>query len=67
MRILVVDGKCIACGQCVWIAPSVFDQRDDGVVKLIKSVPTEREEAAVTQAIEICPSQAISIETSSVT
>lgn len=67
MRILVQDGKCIACGQCVWIVPTVFGQRDDGVVKLLKSVPTEQEEAAVTQAVGICPSRAISIETASVT
>jgi ferredoxin len=59
--------NALRAANCVWIAPSVFDQRDDGVVKTIKSVPTEQEEAAVTQAIEICPSQAISIETSSVT
>jgi len=38
---LTVDvGKCVAAGQCVVVAPEVFDQREeDGVVILLTETP----------------------------
>ena len=34
MKITVDEEKCCAAGQCVLIAPEVFDQRDeDGIVR----------------------------------
>lgn len=32
MRVIVDTEKCSGAGQCVMLAPKVFDQRDDGIV-----------------------------------
>jgi ferredoxin len=60
MKVEVDTGKCIASGQCVLIADSVFDQRDDdGIVVLRKEIPEPAEEEAVRSAARICPARAI--------
>lgn len=60
MKVEVAPEKCIASGQCVLIAESVFDQdEDDGTVVLrTADVPPEDEEAT-RNAERICPSRAI--------
>jgi cytochrome P450/ferredoxin len=56
-----VDQKgCVASGQCVMSAPSIFDQRDeDGVVVLLKDEVDPGEESSVREAIELCPARVI--------
>ena len=40
MKITVDEAKCCGAGQCVLIAPEVFDQReDDGIVELLQPSP----------------------------
>lgn len=40
MKITVDEEKCCGAGQCVLIAPEVFDQRDeDGIVVLLDAEP----------------------------
>lgn len=40
MKITVDEEKCCGAGQCVLIAPEVFDQRDeDGIVALLDATP----------------------------
>ncbi|HEY0218965.1 MAG TPA: ferredoxin [Afipia sp.] len=63
MRVLVDQEKCCGAGQCVMVAPAVFDQReDDGVVVLLDAEPPPEQFEAVHQAVNICPALAIKIE-----
>lgn len=62
-RVVVDATKCIAAGQCVAHAPSVFDQSDsDGTVVLLDPHPGAGLRAAVEKAVLLCPAQAIAIE-----
>jgi len=59
MRISTEPERCVGSGQCVMIAPDVFDQDDDGIVILLKPRPDADELADVQEAIRICPASAI--------
>jgi ferredoxin len=61
MRIAVDASKCCGAGQCVLTAPNVFDHSDEGVAFPITPCPAESERAAIQEAIELCPTGAISI------
>jgi ferredoxin len=54
---------CIGSGVCVLTAPRVFDQgSDDGLVRLlVDPVPADEEEAA-RDAVDLCPSAALSLD-----
>ncbi len=56
MKIKVDQEKCIGCGLCWTICPTVFAAGKDGksFVKIQKDIP------CVKEAIESCPVQAIS-------
>jgi len=63
MRIVTDPARGVGAGQCALTEPSVFDQSDkDGTVVLL----TDRAEGStlenVREAVDLCPSQAISIE-----
>jgi ferredoxin len=60
MRLVANAERCVSCGQCVVLAPSVFDQDDSGLVVLLKVEPGEDEADAVAEALLACPSMAIS-------
>jgi ferredoxin len=60
MRVIIERDRCVASGQCVMLAPTVFDQDDDGIVVLVKGQPDEGEKAGVEESIRVCPSLAIS-------
>jgi ferredoxin len=54
--------KCCSAGQCVMVAPAVFDQSDeDGTVVLLDAAPPESEHVAVREAAEMCPGMAITV------
>lgn len=60
MKVSVVDEKCVAAGQCVLLAPEVFDQRDeDGVVVLLDETPGPELHDAVRESAMVCPAAAI--------
>lgn len=60
MKITVDEVKCCGAGQCVLIAPEVFDQRDeDGIVILLDAEPAAEQHAAVREAATVCPAAAI--------
>jgi ferredoxin len=60
MKISVDEEKCCGAGQCVLIAPEVFDQReDDGIVILLDAAPGEDQYAAVRESADVCPAAAI--------
>jgi ferredoxin len=63
MKIIADTSRCVGAGQCVLTEPTVFDQNeDDGtVVVLIPTPEGDLQAAAVREAVEICPSQALSV------
>jgi ferredoxin len=63
MRVVTDTARCVGSGQCVLTEPAVFDQSDDDgtVVVLIEHVEGDRLKA-VEEAVDMCPSQAISLE-----
>ncbi|OKH99271.1 ferredoxin [Streptomyces sp. CB02923] len=63
MNITLDADKCCAAGQCVLIAPDVFDQRDeDGVVVLLDAAPPADQHDMVREAVAICPAAVIRVQ-----
>ncbi|WP_369274599.1 ferredoxin [Streptomyces sp. R11] len=63
MKVNVDQDRCCGAGQCVLIAPEVFDQRDeDGIVTLLEPSPAEDLHAAAREAAAVCPASAITID-----
>lgn len=62
MRISADRDVCIGSGQCVLAEPTVFDQSDeDGLVLLRTDTPGADTAEAVRQAVNNCPSGALSL------
>ncbi|SDJ70903.1 Ferredoxin [Actinopolyspora mzabensis] len=62
MKVAVDEEKCCGAGQCVLLAPEVFDQRDeDGVVILLDEQPSENLHGSVREAADVCPAAAIEV------
>ncbi|MFH8341899.1 ferredoxin [Streptomyces sp. AM6-12] len=59
MRVEVDQPKCVASGQCVLVAPQVFDQDDEGVVQLLDATPGPELADDVRESAAICPAAAI--------
>jgi ferredoxin len=62
MKVIADLDVCIGAGVCVLTAPDVFDQSpDDGRVRvLVEEVPAD-EARLVREAVDLCPSAALSI------
>ncbi|MET8953575.1 ferredoxin [Streptomyces sp. NPDC004393] len=62
MKITVDEAKCCGAGQCVLLAPDVFDQREeDGIVQLRDAEPPPGQHPAVREAATMCPAAAITL------
>jgi ferredoxin len=62
-KLTVDQDKCCGAGQCVLLAPEVFDQREeDGIVVLLDETPAESQRAFVREAASVCPAAAITAE-----
>ena len=62
MKIIVDASRCIAAGQCVLKAPTVFDQdQDEGTVILLTEIPARENQEDARLAARVCPAQAITI------
>ncbi|MFD5193927.1 ferredoxin [Streptomyces sp. NPDC058357] len=59
MKISIDTDNCCGAGQCVLIAPEIFDQDDDGIVILLDPAPSDEMHDAVEDAIAICPADVI--------
>ncbi|MFE6775204.1 ferredoxin [Streptomyces sp. NPDC057702] len=63
MKVRIDEDACVASGMCAYLAPEVFDQREeDGVVVVLHEVPGEGQHEAVWDAVRNCPAQVISVE-----
>jgi len=63
MQVVIDEEKCCGAGQCVLVAPEVFDQRDeDGIVVLLNENPPAELADDVRNAAAVCPALAIRIE-----
>jgi ferredoxin len=62
MRIVTDTGRCVGAGQCALTEPAVFDQSDeDGTVVLLTDHAEGDTLAKVREAVDLCPSQALSV------
>ncbi|MEV4800609.1 ferredoxin [Nonomuraea sp. NPDC049421] len=62
MKVIIDEDKCCGAGQCVLLAPEVFDQReDDGIVILLDDSPGPDQHAVVREAAAVCPGAAIEL------
>ncbi|MGP4085716.1 ferredoxin [Streptomyces sp. KR55] len=65
MNVHIDEHKCVASGQCVLVAPDVFDQRDeDGIAVLLDTSPSPGNRDEVQEAVVVCPAAAIRLEDS---
>ena len=63
MKVLIDRARCIGAGQCVRVAPQVFDQDEkDGLVVLVDGAPPAAIANDVRKAALLCPAQAIRLE-----
>jgi ferredoxin len=63
VKVIIDESKCVGAGQCVWVAPQVFDQREsDGIVVLLQAEPPAELHDFVREAAAVCPAAAIRIE-----
>ncbi|MEV7423577.1 MULTISPECIES: ferredoxin [unclassified Streptomyces] len=61
MRVSIETDKCVGSGQCVMLAPDVFDQGDDGIVLLLQDEPPEETHEDVRQSAMMCPTRLIHV------
>ncbi|MFM9443655.1 ferredoxin [Streptomyces acidiscabies] len=62
VRVAVDRSLCCGAGNCVLVAPGVFDQdEDDGVVVLLTETPAAADLSAVREAAAMCPASAITV------
>jgi ferredoxin len=62
MRIVVDFDKCKSNAVCMGIAPDVFEVRDDDYLYLLQEEPPEELRPKMEEAVQSCPTGAISIE-----
>ncbi|MEO3862904.1 ferredoxin [Acrocarpospora sp. B8E8] len=61
MRVNVNATRCIGAGQCVLIAPEVFDQSDDGTAMVLVDTLDDSAQTVVREAVRACPSRSVSL------
>jgi ferredoxin len=60
-KVAVDEDLCIGAGQCVLVAPDIFDQDDKGLVILLDATPPPQLHEAARKAAKLCPARAITI------
>lgn len=61
MKVEVNRDTCIGCGACAAICPDVFELDDEGL-SVAKKTKVEKENDEVLDAVDSCPTGAISAE-----
>jgi ferredoxin len=62
MRVIVDYDMCASTGACAQVAPEVFEVRSDGYLYILQEEPGEDLRDKVTQAADLCPTGAITVE-----
>ena len=62
MRVIVDYDMCASTGACAQVAPEVFEVRSDGYLYILQEEPGEDLRDKVSQAADLCPTGAITIE-----
>jgi len=62
MRVVVDFDQCESNALCMGILPEVFEVRDDGFLYVLNEHPDESVRARLVEAVNSCPTGAISIE-----
>ena len=62
MKVIVNYDICASTGACTQIAPEVFEIRSDGYLYVLQENPGEELRDKVTNAADMCPTAAITIE-----
>lgn len=62
MRLVVNHTKCRRTGQCVYLHPELFKADEVGAPIVLVEHPDEELWEAAEEAVELCPSGAISLE-----
>lgn len=60
---IVITEDCTGTGQCVMVAPDLFDLDPDGLSTVISEPDTSEELELAQRAARLCPMEAIKIET----
>jgi ferredoxin len=61
MKITVDFDRCQSNALCMGAAPAVFEVRDDNFLYVLQEEPPESERDAVTEAVRLCPTKAITL------
>lgn len=61
VRVIVTE-DCAGTGQCVTVAPGIFELDDDGLSRVVAQPVTADEVEAARRAAGLCPMAAIRIE-----
>ncbi|CAO5169338.1 Ferredoxin [Frankia sp. AiPs1] len=64
MKVNVDFDRCASSGTCVRLVPDIFEIRDDGYLYLLNEEPDESRLDDLQEAVECCPTEAISISES---
>ena len=62
MRVVVDYDVCASTGACMQVCPEVFEVRSDGYLYVLQDEPGEDLRGKVTEAADLCPTGAITIE-----
>ena len=60
-RVVVDFDLCESNAICMQVAPEVFEVRDDDFLYILNETPGDDARAAVEEAVQRCPKQAISL------
>jgi ferredoxin len=60
-RLQVDRERCVGSGTCEALAPDLFEVGDDGVVHVLRAPSSDGDEAAVRDAVQACPTGALSL------
>ena len=62
MKVIVDYDICASTGTCMQVCPEVFEVRSDGYLYVLQEEPPEALRPSVTEAADLCPTGAITIE-----